>query len=28
MELPDSYKLSPNARQALKSIPGVVVQDV
>ena len=28
MELPQGYKLSPNARQALKSLPGVVVQDV
>jgi DNA polymerase-3 subunit alpha len=28
MELPEGYRLSPNARQALKSLPGVVVQDV
>jgi DNA polymerase-3 subunit alpha len=28
MELPDTYRLSPGARQALKSLPGVVVQDV
>jgi len=28
MELPGGYRLSPGARQALKSLPGIVVQDV
>ena len=28
MELPGGYRLSPEARQALKTLPGVVVQDV
>ena len=28
LELPGGYRLSPAARQAIKAVPGLVVQDV